>query len=143
MRLTGTAVVLSAALGILLLNPPAEGAPRAPLVPRVKGIVLSRSEDILVVDQVARAAAGQPRTVRVTISPRTLVAGRRTSAAAIRPDDLIRADGLAALDGSLAALHIEVVLTADEIGLGRPSTAGLNGVFWEWIRRGALTIPLP
>jgi hypothetical protein len=143
MRHTGTAVALTAALGFLLLNPPAEGAPGAPLAPRVKGVVLSRSECVLVVDQIALPAAGQSRTVRVLVSPRTRIAGRRTDAAAIRADDLIRADGLAVPDGSLEALHIEVILTANEVAIGRPSQAGFGGLLWEWIRHGSLTIPLP
>jgi hypothetical protein len=136
-------VALTAALGLLLFNPPAEGAPRAPLAPRVKGVVLSRSAQVLVVDQVVAPAPGQSRTVRVIVSPRTQIAGRRTDAAAIRADDLIRADGLTGPDGSLEALHIEVILTAGEVGLGGPPRAGSEGLLWEWIRHGSLTIPLP
>jgi len=143
MRHSGTAVALTAALGFLLLNPPAEGAPPAPLAPRVKGIVLSRSEQVLVVDQVALPAPRQSRTVRVLVSPHTRIAGRRTTADAIRADDLIRADGLAAPGGGLEALHIEVILTAGDVGMGRPSRAGFGGLLWEWIRHGSLTLPLP
>jgi hypothetical protein len=136
-------VVLTAALGFLLFNSPAEGAPRTPLAPRVKGVVLSCSTQVLVVDQVLTPAPGQSRTVRVIVSPQTQIAGRRTDAAAIRADDLIRADGFTAPDGSLEALHIEVILTAGDVGIGGPGRAGPEGLLWEWIRHGSLTLPLP
>lgn len=136
-------MALTAALGFLLFNPPAEGTPRAPLAPRVKGVVLSCSAQVLIVDQVVAPAPGQSRTVRVLISPRTRIAGRRTDADAIRADDLIRADGVNAPDGSLEALHIEVILTAGDVGLGGPAGTGPGGLLWEWIRHGSLTIPLP
>ena len=143
MNHTGTAVLLSAALGFLLFAHPAEGTQSSLLAPRLKGVVISHSERVLVIDQVLRAAAEQPRTARIVLSARTRIAGRRTTAAAIRVNDLVRADGILAPDGSLEALHLEVVLTADEISVAHSAPAGLSGRFWQWILNGSLTIPLP
>jgi len=143
MNHTGTAVLLSTALGFLLFVQPAEGAQSTSLVPRVKGVVIARSERVLVIDQVLRSSAGQSRTARVVLSTRTHVAGRRTTAAAIRVDDLVRADGVESTDGSLEALYVEVVLVAEEVSVARPAPAGASGLFWDWIRTGGITIPLP
>jgi len=137
-----TAALVSAALGFLLIVHPAEGTQKAPLAPRLKGVVIARSEHLLVVDQVLRTA-GQPRTVRVILTSRTQVAGRRGTGGAIRIHDLIRAEGVESADGSLEALHVEVVLTAEEISVTRPAPAGPWGPFWEWIRTGSLSFPLP
>ena len=143
MSRTGTAALVSAALGFLLFVPPAEGTQTISLVPRLKGVVISRSERVLIVDQVLRAPQGQPRTRRVVLSPDTQVGGRRTAAAAIRVHDLIRADGRESADGSLEALLVEVVLTGEEISLARAAPAGPSNVFWQWVLKGSLAIPLP
>ena len=141
MSRTGTAVLLAASLGFLLFVHPAEGALNAPLAPRVKGVVLSRSDDVLIVDQVLRSAAGESRTVKILISPRTRIGGRRSAAGDICVRDLIRADGIASPDGTLEALNLEVVLTADEISLGRPAGTA-SGLLWQWILNGSLAVPL-
>ena len=143
MTRTGTAVLLSAALGFLLFVHPAEGTQKASLAPRVKGVVISRSERVLVIDQVLRAADGQPRTTRVVMTSRTHVGGRRTAAAAIRLNDLVRADGVPSGDGSLEGLPVEVVLKGEEMSISRRPPEGLTGLFWQWILNRGLTIPLP
>jgi hypothetical protein len=143
MNRPGTAVLVGAALGaVLLFIPPAEGAPRTALAPRVKGVVISRSAGLLIIDQVLLAESGQPRTAQVVISPRTRVAGRRSAAPDISVHDLIRADGIRLPDGSLEALHIEIVLTAEEISRGRPAQSGFSSLFWDWVLRGSVSIPL-
>jgi hypothetical protein len=142
MSRTGTAVLLAAALGLLLFVHPAEGALNTPLAPRVKGVVLSCSDGVLIVDQVLRSASRQSRTAKILISPRTRISGRRSAAAAIRVQDLIRADGIQAADGSLEALNVEVVLTADEVSVGRPAQTNTPGLLWRWIFNGGLTFPL-
>lgn len=142
MSRTGTAVLLAAALGLLLFVDPAEGALNAPLAPRVKGVVLSRSDDVLIVDQVLGSAGRESRTVKILISPRTRISGRRSAAGAICVRDLIRADGVESPDGTLEALNLEVVLTADEISLGRPAQTGASGLLWQWILNGSLAFPL-
>lgn len=143
MHRAGTTALLSAALGVLLLVLPAESAQRTPFAPPVKGVVLGRLEQVLIVDQVLGPPVGHSRTVRVLVSSRTLITGRRTDVVAIRRDDLIRADGVVAADGSLDASAIEVILTAGDMALRRPGRGGRSGLLWDWILTGSLSLPLP
>jgi hypothetical protein len=105
-------------------------------------VVLSRADDVLLIDQVLGSPSRQSRTARIVISSRTHIGGRRNAAAAIRIGDLVRADGVASPDGSLEALYLEVVLTVEEISMGRPVATGTSGLLWQWILHGSLTIPL-
>ncbi len=139
----GTAVGLTAALGFLLFAAPAEGTQDTSLAPRVKGVVISRTEQALIVDQVLALDTALARTVRVVMTWRTHVAGRRNAAPAISVRDLVRADGFYLPDGSLEALHVEVILTAEEALVARRPLAGFAGMFWNWILNGSLSIPLP
>jgi len=127
--------MLAAALLLIasLLALPAAASPGRLVA--VKGFVLSREGEVLVVQR----GAGAP--VRVVLGPETVVTGGRGSAAEIAVHDLVSAEGSAGADEAIRAARVDVVLTADGLTVGRPASAGGAGAFWRWLANSALAAP--